>query len=250
MPTGTPLIKPPSSGAPTRRPGECDLAGGVPSPRLSLRRAASSRWRWRETAAPRKLLDVESQLWWERLHGPEPVLGCAIAALHERLSREAAFQIRLRVRDLSDFPRSDIDDLALQAGGDALLVLLRKLEDYRGDSQFWTWARRFAALEASVCIRQRLGHDRVGISADPELVLEAPDPGGSVHDRAELRERVQILSDLIVGVLTPRQRVVMTAIAINGGAARTLADQLHTTPGAIYKSLHDARCKLRAQAAF
>ena len=94
----------------------------------------------------------------------KPARGQAIAELHERLRREAAFHIRLRIRSRPDFPRSDIDDLAVQAADDALIALLRKLDDFRGDSQFWTWARRFVALEAPVGIRRRLGRgpDRPG----------------------------------------------------------------------------------------
>jgi hypothetical protein len=122
-----------------------------------------------------------------RLHAAEPVRGWAIAELYDRLRREAAFHIRLRVTNLPAFPRSDIDDLATQAAGDALVVLLRKLDEYRGDSQFWSWARRFAALEAPMSIRRRVGHDRVGISSHPELACDVADPGRSAHERHRRR---------------------------------------------------------------
>lgn len=198
----------------------------------------------RGTTVPRRL-DAESRAWWERLHATEPIRGWAIAELYERLRREAAFHIRHRVGGLSEFPRSDIDDLATQAAGDALVVLLRKLEDFRGDSQFWTWARKFAALEAPVSIRRRLGHDRVGISRHPEHACDVADPAGSAHDRAEFGELLHSVSEVIINQLTARQRTVLTAIAINGVSTATLADELDTTPGAIYKSLHDARAKIR-----
>ncbi|UGS34776.1 RNA polymerase sigma factor [Capillimicrobium parvum] len=199
--------------------------------------------------AYRPQLDGESLWWWQRLHGTEPLRREAIALLHERLRREAAFHIRLRVRALSAFPRSDIDDLAVEAADDALMALLRKLEDYRGDSQFWTWARRFAALEAPVSIRRRIGHDHVGIARDPDVLLNVADRGASVADQVELRERLRTVSAAIAGSLTARQRRVMVAVAINGVAPRTLAGELCTTPGAIYKMLHDARRTLRAQVA-
>ncbi|MGZ4249093.1 MAG: hypothetical protein ACXVUE_12410, partial [Solirubrobacteraceae bacterium] len=108
---------------------------------------------------PVRRLDAESRAWWVRLHGREPERDRAIAELHERLRREAWFHIRLRTRGMSEFPRSDLDDLAVQAASDALLAVLRKLEHYRGDSQFWTWAKRFAQLEAPVSIRRRMGRD-------------------------------------------------------------------------------------------
>jgi RNA polymerase sigma-70 factor (ECF subfamily) len=198
-------------------------------------------------AVPARRLDPESRAWWVRLHGAEPVRDCAIAELHERLRREAWFHIRLRTRAMPEFPRSDLDDLAVQASDDALLAVLRKLDDYRGESQFWTWARRFAQLEAPVSIRRRLGHDH--LANDPERAFALPDPGSSLQERAEVQELLRKVSDLIVGRLTTRQRAVLIAIAIDGVSPATLAVELETTPGAIYKTLHDARRKLTAQLA-
>jgi RNA polymerase sigma-70 factor (ECF subfamily) len=192
-------------------------------------------------------LDAESLSWLSRLHAVDPVRRCAIAELHERLRREARFHIHRRTARLSDFPRSDLDDLAVEVANDALLVLLRKLDDYRGDSQFWTWARRFAELEAPVSIRRRLGHEH-RVLGDPERALmTVASPGGSVQERVEVREMLQTVSELIVAALTTRQRIVVVAIAINGVSVGTLASDLDTTPGAIYKTLHDARVKLRVQ---
>jgi RNA polymerase sigma-70 factor, ECF subfamily len=196
-----------------------------------------------------RLLDVESRSWVDRLVAAEPARGKAIAELQERLRREAAFHIRRRVRNRTDFPRSDIDDLAVQAADDALIALLRKLDDFRGDSQFWTWARRFAALEAPVSIRRRLGHDRVGISKDPDHALLVADPGPSVHDQAEARELLRDVSDLVDGDLTARQRTVLTRIAVDGESTTAVAGELQMSRGAIYKSLHDARVKLRSRLA-
>jgi RNA polymerase sigma-70 factor, ECF subfamily len=193
----------------------------------------------------RRPLDVESRLWVERLHGAERTRGRAVAELHERLRREAAFQIRDRVRNRAEFPKSDIDDLATEAADNALMVLLRKLDEYRGESKFWTWARKFAALEAPVSIRRRVGHDRVGISPNPDLVFDVPDPARSAQELLEIRELLHSVSEIIATRLTNRQRIVLIATAVNGVSPQTLAGELHTTPGAIHKLLHDARVKLR-----
>jgi RNA polymerase sigma-70 factor (ECF subfamily) len=133
------------------------------------------------------------------------------------------------------------------AADDALLAVLRKLDDYRGESQFWTWARRFAQLEAPVSIRRRMGRDR--LASDPDCVFACPDPGCSPEERAEIQELLRKVSDLIVGRLTRHQRTVLIAIAIDGVSPAALAIELDTTPGAIYKTLHDARRKLTAQIA-
>jgi RNA polymerase sigma-70 factor (ECF subfamily) len=189
-------------------------------------------------------LDPESRDWWVRLHGTEPVRERAIAELHERLRREAAFHLQQRTRWLSGFPRSDLDDLAVQAADDALLAILRKLDDYRGESPFWAWARRFAQLEAPVSIRRRLGHERV--ANEPDLTDGLPDPGCSLQESAELQELLRRVYDLVVNGLTPRQRFVLTAVAIDGASPATVAMELETTPGAVYKTLHDARRNLTA----
>lgn len=193
-------------------------------------------------------LDAESQVWWERLHGRDSVRTDAIEELHGRLQREARFQVRRRASSLPAFPRSDIDDLATQAADDALVALLRKLGDYRGDSQFLTWARRFAALDARVSVRRRVGHDRVGISRDPDNALLVADPRSSVQDRVEMRDSLHSVTKVINNELTGRQRAVLVAVAIDGVSTDKLAGELQTTPGAIYKTLHDARVKVRRNA--
>ncbi len=217
------------------------LAAGPP-PAESL--DESPRLPPRARTVPARRLDPDSQSWWVRLHDAEPVRGRAIVELHERLRREAWFHIRLRSRGIADFPGSDLDDLAVQAADDALLAILRKLDEYRGDSQFWTWARRFAQLEAPVSIRRRLGRDR--LANDPECASALADPGRSPQERVEAQELLRTLSGAIGGRLTSRQRTVLIAVAIDGVQAATLALELHTTPGAIYKTLHDARRKLGA----
>ena len=49
--------------------------------------------------------------------------------------------------------------------------------------------------------------------------------------------------------LTPHQREVFVALALNEVPIDVLAERLDTTRGALYKTLHDARRKLRAELA-
>jgi RNA polymerase sigma-70 factor (ECF subfamily) len=99
-----------------------------------------------------------------------------------------------------------------------------------------------------VRVRQRLGRDRVGISPDPELALDLPDPARSAQELLETREMLRCVNDVVANQLTDRQRTILVATAVNDVSAQTLADEFHTTPGAIYKSLHDARLKIRRKA--
>jgi RNA polymerase sigma-70 factor, ECF subfamily len=57
------------------------------------------------------------------------------------------------------------------------------------------------------------------------------------------------VGDAIAKVLTPHQRTVLVAITLNDVPIDVLAERLGTTRGALYKTLHDARKKLRARLA-
>ena len=65
-------------------------------------------------------------------------------------------------------------------------------------------------------------------------------------ERAESREVLGSLSRAIENELSPHQREVLVAIALNGVPIDVLAERLNTTRGALYKTVHDARKKLRA----
>ena len=55
------------------------------------------------------------------------------------------------------------------------------------------------------------------------------------------------MRDGIAEALTPHQRTVLVALTLNDVPIDVLADRLGTTRGALYKTLHDARRKLRAR---
>ena len=67
-------------------------------------------------------------------------------------------------------------------------------------------------------------------------------------DRMTSPELTDALCDGI-GALTPHQRSVLIALALNGVPIDVLAERRNTTRGALYKTLHDARRKLRARLA-
>ena len=67
----------------------------------------------------------------------------------------------------------------------------------------------------------------------------------SPQTQAESDEFLAELFDSIATELTPRQRGVLLALAVDGVPIDVLAERLSTTRGALYKILHDARRKLR-----
>ena len=62
-------------------------------------------------------------------------------------------------------------------------------------------------------------------------------------------ELLRAVRDALRTELTVHQREVFTALALNGVPIDVLAERLGTTRGALYKTLHDARRKLRARLA-
>ena len=80
-----------------------------------------------------------------------------MAELHELLLRAARFELHRRRRWR---PYDEAEDLAAQAANDAMVALLGKLDTFRGQSRFTTWAYKFALLEAGVKARRRAWQDR------------------------------------------------------------------------------------------
>ena len=142
----------------------------------------------------------------------------------------------------------DVDDLATQAADDALLAILAKLHTYRGQSRFTTWAYKFALLEAAVKARRRAWQGREVALDDDGWALVAERGRGPGAD-AETAELLRAVQDAIATALTPHQRAVLVALTLRGVPIDVLAERLGTTRGALYKTLHDARRKLRAHLA-
>jgi RNA polymerase sigma-70 factor (ECF subfamily) len=124
------------------------------------------------------------------------------------------------------------------------MAVLAKLDDYRGASRFTTWAYKFALLEAGSKTRRRAWHDRQ-ITFDTEGWRLLADGGASPDREVETSELLSAVSDAIDGELTRHQREVLVAITLNDVPIDVLAERMNTTRGALYKTLHDARRKLR-----
>jgi RNA polymerase sigma-70 factor (ECF subfamily) len=180
------------------------------------------------------------------LRGSGRVRDEAVAELHALLLRAARFELSRRRAALSHVRGEELEDLAMQAADDALVAVLAKLDDYRGASRFTTWAYKFALLEAGVKVRRRAWQGR-------EVVLASEAWGGfldshhSAQADLEQSEMLKALASAIDEALTPHQRDVFVALALNEVPIDVLSERLGTTRGSLYKTLHDARAKLRRE---
>jgi len=192
------------------------------------------------TQAASTAFDAESQDWLDALRATGPEYDRAVQRLHELLLRAAHFEVYRRA---ASWPATDRDDLVQQSADDALVAILTKLGDYRGASRFTTWAYKFALLEAGVKTRRRAWHGRQ-VALDSEDWRLIADGSAPEHD-VEMNELLGAVQRAIQHELTPHQREILVAITINDVPIDVLAEHLNTTRGALYKTLHDARRKLR-----
>ncbi len=204
----------------------------------------------RPPADPRRApLDATSRRWVERLRRDHPRHEQAVARLHDVLQRAALHELHRRRGQLSGLSGPEFDDVAQQCADDAMVNILARIDEFRGLSRFTTWAYKFAIFEVSGKVARHAWQHHPPNAEDfvwdqlPDAL--APNPGA----QAERQEQLETLTKAIKAELTPRQREVFVAIALNDVAIDVLALQLDTNRNALYKNLFDARRKLRASLA-
>jgi RNA polymerase sigma-70 factor (ECF subfamily) len=198
-------------------------------------------------AGRRAVADLESRRWLADLRSEGAAHEEAVRRLHELLLRAARFEVARRRRALPHLRGGDMDDIAHEAADDALVSVLARLDRFRGDSRFTTWAYKFALLEAAVKLRKRAWQGReLPVETETWSTFTAATRGPDAQ--AEQSELVAAIGDGMQQ-LTEHQRSVLVALALDGVPIDVLAERLGTTRGALYKTLHDARKKLRVHVA-
>ena len=196
------------------------------------------------TTVPVRELDAESAAWLRRLRADAGERQTAESELHARLVRIALAEVRRRSAR-TPVNGQELDDVANQAADDAMLAILAKLGDFRGESRFITWAYRFVILEVSSKLGRHYWRDppvaldaaqwerlpaRFGL--DPERHAEA------AHLMAEVRR-------IVDEELTAHQRRIFVAIVVDEIPLDALAAKIGAERNAIYKVIFDARRKIR-----
>ena len=169
----------------------------------------------------------------------------ALTRLHRLLLRIARTEVGRRSSHLR-LVGPELDDISHQAAADALMGVVSKLGQFRGDSRFTTWAYKFVILEVSNKIGRHIWRNP-SVPLEPEDWNRLPDRFGlDPANESQWRELVRALREAVHQALTVRQREVFIAIAVDGVPLDALAAQLGTNRNAIYKVMFDARRKLRA----
>jgi RNA polymerase sigma-70 factor (ECF subfamily) len=141
--------------------------------------------------------------------------------------------------------REIVEDCAQEA----LLIIRQKINAFRGESRFTTWATTIAIRLLLGELRRRkwkqvsiesceIGYDFPG---RPVEALQSDNPEIALQQD----EVWSLLKRIVEKDLTSRQRFVLIASAFQGMPLDLIADRLGTNRDNVYKILHDARKKLK-----
>ncbi len=175
---------------------------------------------------------------------PGAVRDAAITRLHALLLRVARAEASRRSARLPERVLEEVDDLCVQAANDAVMNILRKLDEFRGAARFTTWACKFVIFEVSTRLRRHAWRHRPVETSDA-VWEQLPDTAPSALQTIEGHELSAALQRAVRERLTDRQRTVFQAATIDEIPIDVLAERYGSSRGAIYKTLHDARRKLR-----
>ena len=189
-------------------------------------------------------LDDESQAWVQGLAAGSDARDRAVARLHELMVRVARGEAARRRATMPSRGAEEIDEICVLAANDAVVAILAKLDSYRGAARFTTWASKFVIYEASSALRRHAWrHRKIEIDETvwDRLADTAPPALDALHN-ADLLEKIR---RVVRDDLTERQRLVFESVTLESVPIDVLAERLGSNRGAIYKTLHDARAKVR-----
>jgi RNA polymerase sigma-70 factor (ECF subfamily) len=191
-------------------------------------------------------LDAESADWLRRLSASDGAPRVeAERELYARLVRIALAEVNRRSGS-TPVTGQELTDIAHQAAGDAMLAILAKLAEFRGESRFITWAYRFVILEVSSKLGRHYWRNPP-VALDTGQWERLPDRLGVDPQRhAEAAGILAEVRRVVDDELTPHQRRVFVAIVVDGIPLDALAARLGLRRNAIYKVIFDARLKIRS----
>jgi RNA polymerase sigma-70 factor (ECF subfamily) len=176
----------------------------------------------------------------------------ALGDLRAYLLRAARYALYRRGDRLAHRGPGDLDQMAEDCAQEALLAILPRLDEFRGESRFTTWAYAFAVHAALVAARREawkavpldpLLDDPAGLARLGETAALGPDP----DRRARRAEAWTVIRDVLEHELTDRQRQALRALLVEDLPLDELARHWRSNRNAIYKLVHDARRRLKAR---
>lgn len=144
------------------------------------------------------------------------------------------------------------DELARDLVQTALIKILDKLDTFRGESRFTTWAMKIAVREAISELRHRRWKDvsldkLIGSEDDDGIGFQFATDEESIDTEVGRKILLGEVVSIIEEVMTEKQRLVMKCIILEGIPLEVVAGLLHTNRNNLYKLMHDARMRLKKE---
>jgi RNA polymerase sigma-70 factor (ECF subfamily) len=191
-----------------------------------------------------------NQDWLVALKSDGEAQTAALSDLRAYLLRTALYALYRSRSALRELAPTDIAHLAEDCAQEAVSAILGHLDQFRGDSQFTTWAYKFAVNATLVAARrERWGRVRLERLLGSDLIERIGSAGDASSDPHRQALQGEILAALREGIeshLTSRQRQALIAIVFEEVPLDELARHWGSNRNALYKLLHDARRKLKA----
>lgn len=189
------------------------------------------------------LSHAEPEDWVEALNSLGPLQDHAMSSLHKMMLRACRHQVRRMSSALAGVGNERLEEIANQAADEAMMAVLAKLSTFEGRSRFTTWAYKFAILQSATEVRRFAWAHREVELDDTALVLEGGPSPASYVEASDLAAAVRLAIDV---ALTPHQRRITIALLVEDVPIDVLAQRLGSNRNALYKTVHDARTRLRA----
>lgn len=179
----------------------------------------------------------------------------ALEDLRGLLLRAALYTLVTHLDDLRQVEEPARVALAEDCAQEALLAVLRRLPDFRGDSKFTTWAYKFGVNVAlSRARRERWKGVSLDALAEDEYSVDWLQWNEGIQtldsEASALRaEAGAALEEAIRSDLTAKQRQVLKWIAFDEVPMDIVVQRLESNRNAVYKILHDARLKVKRRLA-
>lgn len=191
--------------------------------------------------------------WLHDLNASGAVQEAAIADLRELLLRAALYFFSRNPGDFQGLNQDEITQRAEDSAQDALIAVMNRLSDFRGDSKFTTWVYKFAINIAMMAARRErwkgVSLDEIAASEESnffEWMLQDKSDGNAPEQSAMQGEIQGVLREVIEHELTEKQRRVLFMMVFNDVPMDEVVRHLDTNRNAVYKLLHDARRKLKS----
>jgi len=182
-----------------------------------------------------------NETWLLALQGEERARDHALSDLSQILIRGLEAVLRPRVDHQAEAMAQDVAQ-------EAMMRILDRLDTFRGESRFTTWAQKVAVRMALTKLRRkRWNNVQLSDLSDGKNVLRdlMQDHHRSPDEEAGMKMAMDAVLQSIENDLTDRQRRAMQAVVLEGMPLEEVAKRMGSTRNALYKLMHDARHRLK-----